>query len=86
VTLELKLIIYLTTTISQGLLPTLMIAYVGLDLGVDTSVVTNSVAPKLYLRKRNMEAGAEPGQNTETIREVSVVLDIRLHDDEGKDA
>jgi hypothetical protein len=30
----------------QGILPTLMIVAVGLDLGVDTSAVTNSFAPR----------------------------------------
>jgi hypothetical protein len=29
----------------------MMLTYVGLDLGVDTSVLTNSVAPKFYLRQ-----------------------------------
>jgi hypothetical protein len=54
-----------------------MIAYVGLDLGVDTSVVTNSFAPKLYLRKeRNLRIDTEQGQDTESIRELSVVLDL----------
>ena len=30
----------------------MMLTYVGLDLGVDTSVLTNSVAPKFHLRQR----------------------------------
>jgi hypothetical protein len=30
----------------------MMLTYVGLDLGVDTSVLTNSVAPKFYLRQQ----------------------------------
>ena len=38
--------------ISQGLLPTLMIVYVGLDLGVNTDKVTNSLAPKMNIQKR----------------------------------
>jgi hypothetical protein len=29
----------------------MMLTYVGLDLGVDTSVLTNSVAPKFHLRQ-----------------------------------
>jgi hypothetical protein len=31
----------------------MMLTYVGLDLGVDTSVLTNSVAPKFNLRQRH---------------------------------
>jgi hypothetical protein len=34
----------LTAHRAQGLLPTMMITYIGLDLGVDTSVVTNSAS------------------------------------------
>ena len=64
-----------------------MIAYVGLDLGVNTSLVTNSFAPKFHLRKpleRNLEveAGAEQGHDMETVRQLSTVLDIRSDDDQ----
>jgi hypothetical protein len=31
----------------------MMLTYVGLDLGVDTSILTNSVAPKFHLRQRH---------------------------------
>jgi hypothetical protein len=54
-----------------------MIAYVGLDLGVDTSVVTNSVAPKLHLRElpeRDVEA--EQVRDMQSVRQLSV-LDVR---------
>jgi hypothetical protein len=35
-----------------------MLVYVGLNLGVDTEVVTNSFAPKMHLRK-NRQGEAE---------------------------
>jgi hypothetical protein len=78
------LLAYLTAIMSQGLLPTLMIAYVGLDLGVNTSVVTNSFAPKFELRKslESQEVDAEQGRDIESIRELPEVLNIRRHDDE----
>jgi hypothetical protein len=47
-----------------------MIAYVGLDLGVDTSTVTNSFAPKLHLRKPskpNLEVDAKQERDMETV-------------------
>jgi hypothetical protein len=59
-----------------------MIAYVGFDLGIDTSVVTNSFAPKLHLRKpleRNLDAEQDP--DMKNVRQLSVVLDIGPHDD-----
>jgi hypothetical protein len=62
-----------------------MIAYVGLDLGVDTSVVTNSFAPKLHLRDgQNLKVDTEQGQHTQSIRELSVVLDLCRHEEEGQ--
>ena len=69
----------------QGLLPTLMIAYVGLDLGVDTSVVTNSVTQESHLRKPlgRKDGYTEQGQNIDSTRRLSVVLNIRRDDDKG---
>jgi hypothetical protein len=64
-----------------------MIAYVGFDLGVDTSVVTNSFAPKLHLRKpleRKLDVDAQQGRDTGSFTELSVVLDIRPCEDEGQ--
>jgi hypothetical protein len=57
-----------------------MITYVGLDLGVDTSRVTNSFTSNGRLRKHvegNMEVDAEQGGDVESVRQVSIVLDIR---------
>jgi hypothetical protein len=34
----------------QGVLPTAMLVYVGLDLGVNTGEVTNSFRPAVYMR------------------------------------
>jgi hypothetical protein len=64
-----------------------MIAYVGLDLGVNTSVVTNSFAPKLHLRtplEHNLEVEAEQGHSMETVNQLSVVLDIQPDDDHAQ--
>jgi methylglyoxal synthase len=60
-----------------------MIAYVGLDLGVDTSVVTNSVAPKLYLRKP-FEQKEDQGHDMEleSVIRLSAVLDIQPDGDQ----
>ena len=62
-----------------------MIVYVGLDLGVNTSVVTNSVTPKLHLWKPvERDVQAEQGRDTESVRQLSAVLDIRPNDEEGQ--
>jgi hypothetical protein len=64
-----------------------MIAYVGLDLGVDTSRVTNSFAPKFHLRKPpgNLEGDANQELDMETVLQSSGVLDIRKNDNRGRD-
>ena len=54
-----------------------MIAYVGFDPGVDMSVVTNSFASKLHLRKpleRKVDAKQVPDMESETVRQLSVIL------------
>jgi hypothetical protein len=66
-----------------------MIAYVGLDVGVDASMVTNSFSPnlKLHLRKpleRNLEVDTEHGRDIESIRELPLVLNIQPHEDVGQ--
>ena len=57
-----------------------MIAYVGLDLGVDTSEVTNSFAPKFHLRQRGAtnfnSLNRESRINDVTDGETSLVIDI----------
>jgi hypothetical protein len=61
-----------------------MIAYVGLDLGVETSVITNSSAPKLHPRicPERKEDSAKQERDMETVRNLSVVLDIRPDDED----
>ena len=79
-------------SLAQGLLPTMMITYVGLDLGVDTAVLTNSVAPKIHLRQsrvitafsvgEDLEAVADNGsENVNSDDSESAVLDITKRED-----
>jgi hypothetical protein len=65
-----------------------MIAYVGLDLGVDTHLATNSVAAKRYLREptERKEVDAEQESHMKSVGPLSVVFDIRPHHDEGQNA
>jgi hypothetical protein len=62
-----------------------MIAYIAFDLGVDASMVTNSIAPKFHLRKppERTEIDDEQRQNMESARQPLAVLDIQPDNDEG---
>jgi hypothetical protein len=65
-----------------------MIAYVGLDLGVDTDLVTNSVAPKHHLREpvERKEVNAAQESHMDSVGPLSVVFDIRPDHDEEQNA
>jgi hypothetical protein len=58
----------------------MMLTYVGLDLGVDTSVLTNSCAPKFGLRQRGAinsnSLTRESHINDIADGETSLVIDI----------
>jgi hypothetical protein len=43
-----------------------MITYVGLELGVDTAVLTNSVAPRMHLRQPRAVAALNVAGDLET--------------------
>ena len=53
----------------QGLLPTAMLVYVGLDLGVNTEEITNSFQPAVYMRD---ESQLEQGQGEGSVLELSM--------------
>ena len=46
-------------SVFQGFLPTLMLVYVGLNLGVDTEAVTNSFARPRHLRTNGGDAAED---------------------------
>jgi hypothetical protein len=63
-----------------------MMVYIGLDLGVDLNVVTNSVAHRFHPRKRldeMKEDNIEQGQYAENVpvTPISIVLDLRPDDE-----
>jgi hypothetical protein len=65
----------------------MMLTYVGLDLGVDTSVLTNSVAPKNEIRKHRaatLTLAGESRIHNDEDRETSlgVIEIVREHNEE----
>jgi hypothetical protein len=65
----------------------MMLTYVGLDLGVDTSVLTNSVAPKNELRKHRAANLSLAGESCiyndgDTETSMGVIEIVREHNEE----